>query len=1368
MFDSHLVIVTFCFVHFDVYFSQNHNERQLDFDAKVHIIMKIKKIFLLIDTRTSTSEFVNINFVKYHKLIKIALIKFIKLRLIDNKIAFSITHMTLMKFQLNNHMSELWCLIISLEKFDIILGMPWMKQHDSRIFFNKRFIIFDSKHCKKHCIHNYQLITVYSTNIKISITFKFSKSLTNIAEISVSIFIKMIIRDSINVMIMWSEKFEKLEQSASENKYLIDNFFTTDVVVIFAENYEKFFSKIKKISRTLKQLKKQISIEFHEFINRWNYQTINKLSFHRKWDHHIDLKSKIVSLAKKTYVLSREQTQMIKQYIDEMLEKNFIRFSKFEYATFVLIVKKLENDLRVCVNYRTFNALIIKNRNASSLIKKTLTRLCAIKIYSKFDIIVVFNEVKMRKKDEKKIVFLTRYDLFEYVIMLFELCNALETFQSFINNTLREYLNDFCFNYLDDILIFNNSKEKHIEHVRKILKRLKEVNFFLNIDKCEFFVISVKYLKLIIIIDDVKMNSQKIEIIVNWKSFKCVKNVQIFLDFVNFYRKFIFEYFRLATSLNKLTKNTEADFAYFWNFDDSKEAIFRALKLTFITIFILQHFNSDFETWIETDVFDWIVVAIFSQRDVDEQLHSVIYMSKKMSLVECNYEIYDKKLLAIVRAFEKWRFECVEISMKDSVRILIDHKNLEHFMSSKQLNRRQARWIEFLAKFNFKIVYRSDVQKTKFDSLTRRSQNLSENNDDERRQYNHRILLKAQYLEFEIRKAIEMMFAFMNEREETIASLAVMLYELSEKRFETDEKSIVESSVERHLEKNSIEEKTIKKSFIDNLIAQSDIMTRIIVVYFNDDNLQRVIEIKRQRLRRIFVDIIKTEIRLKLENCEIRKNDLLWIKDRLYVLENEKFHKVILKQFHDVSISDHVDRAITYDRLSTHYYWFRMLHTVSRYIKNCLQCKRIKAYRQNKQDLLKFLSISERYFQNIFVDFITFLSTCTRHDRAYKHIMIVIDRLSKKKKFISLESFDVKIVVQIFLKWIWREKNYSNFVVSNRGTQFTSHFWKRLCEKINIISKFSIVWHFEIDDQIENVNVDLKVYLRIYVNFNQNDWINLFSIVEFEVNFVVSNFTDMIFFLTIKKYFSKSDLKFLMLIIDNAIQKRKMKDVDKFIQHQEKLREFLRNELIWAQIKQKKQINKRRHATSKIKVEDKIMFDSRFISTIKFNRELNYKNLELYEIIRAINNFVYELNLSKFLKSVFSVFHFWLLHLEDSDSLFEQKDHESNLIAIDSESNELWEVEKILKFKINMRMTDFESQQSDIKNCLCYYVKWVDWQQTNQRSEWCKYIWVKIVSHFVVDYHHKYPDKVESHHIFVRSDDWISSTIVTTTSETST
>ena len=191
--------------------------------------------------------------------------------------------------------------------------------------------------------------------------------------------------------------------------------------------------------------------------------------------------------------MSREQVTMIKKYIDDMMSKSFIRRNHFDYAFSMLIVKKSNENFRVCVNYRFLNALIIKNRNVSSLIKDTLTRLCFAKIYIKFDIIVVFNEIKVREDDQNKIVFITRYELFEYVVISFEFCNVFEIFQFFINEILLEYLDDFCIVYLNDIFIYSNNFEKYQEYVHKILDKLKKEHIYLNIKKCQFNIIKVKY-----------------------------------------------------------------------------------------------------------------------------------------------------------------------------------------------------------------------------------------------------------------------------------------------------------------------------------------------------------------------------------------------------------------------------------------------------------------------------------------------------------------------------------------------------------------------------------------------------------------------------------------------------------------------------------------------------------------------------------------------------------------------------------------------------------------------------------------------------------------------------------------------------------
>ena len=198
-----------------------------------------------------------------------------------------------------------------------------------------------------------------------------------------------------------------------------------------------------------------------------------------------------------------------------MLNKEYIKFFMFEYAISIFIIKKSNNKLRVCVDYKVLNGLIIKNQNVLSLIRDMLIKLCFARYYSKFDIITIFNEIRMKKSDKKKTTFFIRYDFFEYVIMLFELYNASNTFQFFINVTLYKYLNNFCINYMNNILIYSKTREKYMFYVFKVFKQLQKTNLFLNINKYEFFVIKVKYLKLIITIENVKIDLTKIKVVVN-------------------------------------------------------------------------------------------------------------------------------------------------------------------------------------------------------------------------------------------------------------------------------------------------------------------------------------------------------------------------------------------------------------------------------------------------------------------------------------------------------------------------------------------------------------------------------------------------------------------------------------------------------------------------------------------------------------------------------------------------------------------------------------------------------------------------------------------------------------------------------------
>jgi hypothetical protein len=269
-----------------------------------------------------------------------------------------------------------------------------------------------------------------------------------------------------------------------------------------------------------------------------------------------------------------------------------------------------------------------------------------------------------------------------------------------MNDTLMNYLNEFVVAYLDDIIVYNNNKKEHIQHVRKILQRLRETNIQTNVDKCEFHITKTKFLKMIVERDEIKMNFEKIKAIIEWKKLTHLKKMQTFLKFVNFYRRFIKNVFKVVKSLMKLIKKNDL-----FSWTKECQTTFDELKKRVIEILVLSYFSSELKTFLKSNSSDYVSIEILFQKENDDLIKSIIYFFKTLFSVECNYEIYDKNFLTIIRWFEQWRVELQ--SMKTFINVLIDHKSLKYFMITKKLNKRQTRWAKFLIEFDFKIVYQS-------------------------------------------------------------------------------------------------------------------------------------------------------------------------------------------------------------------------------------------------------------------------------------------------------------------------------------------------------------------------------------------------------------------------------------------------------------------------------------------------------------------------------------------------------------------------------------------------------------------------------------------------------------------------------------
>ena len=148
--------------------------------------------------------------------------------------------------------------------------------------------------------------------------------------------------------------------------------------------------------------------------------------------------------------------------------------------------------------------------------------------------------MRIAEGDEWKTAFRTRYGHFEYLVMPFGLCNAPATFQAYINDALREYLDDFCIAYMDDVLVYTNGTlSEHVQHVRTVLEKLKERGLYVKLEKCEFHTQKTRFLGFIISPEGITMDPDRISTIVDWPALKSVHDLQVFLGFANFYRRFI-------------------------------------------------------------------------------------------------------------------------------------------------------------------------------------------------------------------------------------------------------------------------------------------------------------------------------------------------------------------------------------------------------------------------------------------------------------------------------------------------------------------------------------------------------------------------------------------------------------------------------------------------------------------------------------------------------------------------------------------------------------------------------------------------------------------------------------------------------------
>ncbi len=414
----------------------------------------------------------------------------------------------------------------------------------------------------------------------------------------------------------------------------------------------------------------------------------------------------------------------VRAHLKEMLDLGVIENSNSPYSSNVVLVRKPDGSLRFCLDLRKLNSMTIRDAFPLPRIEDTLEALEGSCWFSVLDLRSGFWQVELEEQDKCKTAFsVGNLGFFQSTRMCFGLTNAPATFQRLMESCMGDLYLTYCLLYLDDVIVFSTSFEEHLSRLEAVFARLKDAGLKLKQSKCRFFQKSIKYLGHIVSQNGVSTDPEKVRSVEEWPIPKSVAEVQSFLGFVGFYRRFIQDFAKIARPLHELTqgqgskkkgrKKKPPRTSFQWN-QEHQQAFEKLIKcVTTAPVLGFANYKIPFELY--TDASGEGLGAILYQT-TNGQKRVIAYASRCLSKAEKNYPAHKLEFLALKWAIcEKFH----DYLYGSSFTAYTDNNPLTYALQSAKLDATGHRWVSQLANYNFSIHYRSGRQNTDADALSR-------------------------------------------------------------------------------------------------------------------------------------------------------------------------------------------------------------------------------------------------------------------------------------------------------------------------------------------------------------------------------------------------------------------------------------------------------------------------------------------------------------------------------------------------------------------------------------------------------------------------------------------------------------------------
>lgn len=738
--------------------------------------------------------------------------------------------------------------------------------------------------------------------------------------------------------------------------------------------------------------------------------------------------------------------EAVKNHLKELLDAGIIRESESPFASPIVLVRKKNGSIRLCIDYRKLNARTIRDAYALPNIEETFTALSGAKWFSVMDLKSGYYQVEVAEEDKPKTAFVCPLGFFEFNRMPQGVTNAPSTFQRLMERCVGDlHLNEVLV-FLDDLIVFSDTLEEHEVRLMKVLNRLKDYGLKLSPEKCHFFKTSVKYLGHVVDAQGVHTDPEKIAALTSWPRPSNMKELKSFLGFAGYYRRFVKGYSQIAKPLNNLTAgyrppkkrgkvykrepskppvNPSVPFAEEWT-SECEEA-FRTLIAKLTSAPVLAFANPQLPYVLHTDAsHEGLGAALYQEQE--GKFKVIAYASRGLSKSERNYPTHKLEFLAL-----KWAV-CEKFNdylYGSSFTILTDNNPLTYVLTSAKLDASGHRWLASLSTYQFVIKYRAGKTNRDADGLSRRPQDPP--GEDE-------AFLKERERIDDMRRRL------MDVREEVSHEV---FSAVCQRHLETFKGQFSDSEPPVIVESLAMDPSSLPDVFGEDILP-SMTTSDWCKAQRDDPSISHVITLLERTLKPSFKEarLEPPDIRLLLREwhkLELRDGVLYrkWT-DRgnlIYQLVlPEQFRERALQGVHDEVGHLGCERALHLAR--ARFYWPRMATAVEERCKKCVRCFRRKALPQKAAPLEH---VSATYpLELVCMDYLSL----EPDNRGTRNVLVITDHFTKFAVAVPTKDQKARTIARSLWENFIVHYGFPSRLLSDQGRDFESKTIKELCTLI--------------------------------------------------------------------------------------------------------------------------------------------------------------------------------------------------------------------------------------------------------------------------------------------------------------------------------